>query len=343
MIDPEKTMTPNCSDRTARDALIDAFQHHAGWGAAERSLLAGDASFRKYWRLQASTGATAVIMDAPPTHEDVRPFIHIARHLSEQGFSAPRIDHIDQDNGFLLLEDLGDGTYTRLLAGGEDEWMLYSLATDVLAELSTLAPPANVPPYDEAKLLTEAGLLPDWFLPSVNASISPQARAEWDQAWQSMLPIARSVPSALVLRDYHVDNLLLLPERLGLAACGLLDFQDAVVGPLTYDIMSLLEDARRDIDPGLVAAMKARFLIARPDLHEETFAASWAVMAAQRHAKVIGIFARLFKRDGKPNYLVHIPRVWRLLDHACQHPACAPICAWLDTHVPADVRQRVPQ
>lgn len=339
-------MSTDCSAsaaREARDALMDTFQHQAGWGTARRSLLAGDASFRKYWRLEAPSGATAVIMDAPPTHENVRPFIHIARHLSSLGFSAPRIDHIDLDNGFLLLEDLGDGTYTRLLAEGKDEWMLYSLATDVLAELSAAALPSDVPPYDEHKLLSETALLPDWFLTSVGASVSSQARSDWDQAWRQVLPVAHSVPSALVLRDYHVDNLLLLPERLGLSACGLLDFQDAVIGPLTYDIMSLMEDARRDIDPALVAAMKARFLVARPDLHEETFSASWAVMAAQRHAKVIGIFARLFKRDGKPGYLVHIPRVWRLLERACQHPSCAPIRTWLDTHVPVDVRHRVPQ
>lgn len=326
-----------------RETLLTGFQQRAGWGDAERSLLAGDASFRKYWRLRRADGATMVIMDAPPPQEDVRPFVRVANHLEALGFSVPHVALVDEDNGFLLLEDLGDGTYTRLLQQGNDEWSLYALATDVLAELSQRPAPADVPAYDDQRLLTESGLLPDWFLTSVGAAVSAEARAEWDRVWLDLLPVARGVPSALVLRDYHVDNLLLLPGRAGLAACGLLDFQDAVVGPLTYDLMSLLEDARRDIDPTLVAAMTARFLVARPDLHAETFAASWAVMAAQRHAKVIGIFARLYKRDGKPGYLPHIPRVWRLLEKACQHPACAPVQAWLQAYVPPAVRQRSPQ
>ncbi|GAB3441197.1 aminoglycoside phosphotransferase family protein [Insolitispirillum peregrinum] len=326
-----------------RETLLTGFQQRAGWGDAERSLLAGDASFRKYWRLRRADGATMVIMDAPPPQEDVRPFVRVANHLEALGFSVPHVVLVDEDNGFLLLEDLGDGTYTRLLQQGNDEWSLYALATDVLAELSQQPVPADVPAYDDQRLLTETGLLPDWFLTSVGAAVSAEARAEWDRVWLGLLPVARGVPSALVLRDYHVDNLLLLPGRAGLAACGLLDFQDAVVGPLTYDLMSLLEDARRDIDPALVAAMTARFLVARPDLHAETFAASWAVMAAQRHAKVIGIFARLYKRDGKPGYLPHIPRVWRLLEKACQHPACAPVQAWLQAYVPPAVRRRSPQ
>jgi aminoglycoside/choline kinase family phosphotransferase len=321
----------------------DAFQQAVGWGDATCGLLAGDASFRKYWRLERADGSRAVIMDAPPPQEDVRPFVKIARHLQGQGFSAPEIWAEDAAQGFLLLEDLGDGTYTRLLAAGDDEWALYGLAVDVLAALSQTPLPQALPPYDDPRLLTESGLLPDWFLPSVGAPVSAQARADWDAAWQQILPLARSVPTALVLRDFHVDNLLLLPDRAGAAACGLLDFQDAVAGPLTYDLMSLMEDARRDIAPPLVAAMKARFLVARPDLSAEAFATSWAVMAAQRHAKVIGIFARLFKRDGKDGYLVHIPRVWRLLEAACHHPACAPVARWLETHVPAEVRQRVPQ
>jgi aminoglycoside/choline kinase family phosphotransferase len=330
-------------DQTARGAARMAFQQAVGWGDADCGLLAGDASFRKYWRLERADGTRAVIMDAPPPQEDVRPFVAIARHLRGLGFSAPEICAEDAEQGFLLLEDLGDGTYTRLLAQGDDEWALYGLAVDVLAELSRAPIPKGLPRYDDQRLLTEAGLLPDWFLPAVGASVSPQARAEWDGAWQSLLPLARGVPTALVLRDFHVDNLLLLPERAGAAACGLLDFQDAVAGPLTYDLMSLMEDARRDIAPSLVATMKARFLVARPDVTAETFEASWAVMAAQRHAKVIGIFARLFKRDGKPGYLVHIPRVWRLLEASCAHPACAPVARWLETHVPAEVRQRVPE
>lgn len=326
---------------SGRAALLDRFQAAAGWGDAERTLLAGDASFRKYYRLT-RPGARAVVMDAPPPQEDVRPFVRIARHLEGVGLSAPRILAEDAEHGFLLLEDLGDDTYTRLLARGAAEEPLYALAVDVLARLHRHPPPPDVPPYDDARLMNEATLLTDWFLPAVGAAVDDAARAAYVDAWRRLFPLARGVPEVLVLRDYHVDNLMIVPGRQGLAACGVLDFQDAVRGPLTYDLMSLLEDARRDIDPVLVARMKDRYVADRPDLDRTAFEASWAVLAAQRHAKVIGIFTRLCKRDGKPQYLPHIPRVWRLLEQACAHPAMEPVREWLAVHVPPDVRRRNP-
>lgn len=325
-----------------REALIRSFLAEAGWGEADRSRLAGDASFRHYDRLKRG-GEPAVLMDAPPPKEDVRPFVRIARKLEALGFSAPRLLAVDEENGLLLLEDLGDGTYTRLLAGGHDEEALYALATDVLAELHSRpdAIPPGLPPYDDERLLTEACLLTDWYMPAVLGHETPAAaRADYVRLWTDLFPVARAVPDTMVLRDFHVDNLMLLP-RPGLAACGLLDFQDAVKGPVTYDPMSLLEDARRDIDPGLIARMKERYLARFPALDRAAFEASWAVMAAQRHAKVIGIFTRLCRRDGKPHYLGHIPRCWRLLDQACAHPALAGLKAWLDEHIPAD-RRAVP-
>ncbi|MEW5727955.1 MAG: phosphotransferase [Pseudomonadota bacterium] len=322
-----------------REALIQSFLTRAGWGEAERGRLAGDASFRHYDRLRLGD-RRAVLMDAPPPKEDVRPFMRMAMHLQRLGLSAPQLMALDPDAGLLLLEDLGDDTYTRLLAGGADEEALYALAVDVLAELHAQpdAIPIHLDPYDDDRLLTEATLLTDWYMPAVlGQATDATARAEYVDLWRALFPVARAVPDTLVLRDFHVDNLMLLPRE-GLAACGLLDFQDAVAGPLTYDLMSLLEDARRDIDPGLVARMKERYLARFPALDRDAFAASWAVMAAQRHAKVIGIFTRLCKRDGKPIYLGHIPRVWRLLDAACAHPALAGIKDWLERHIPADKR-----
>jgi aminoglycoside/choline kinase family phosphotransferase len=322
-----------------RDALIAAFLTRAGWGAAKRGRLAGDASFRHYDRLTDGE-RRAVLMDAPPPKEDVRPFVRIAMQLERLGYSSPRLLALDMDNGLLLLEDLGDDTYTSLLAAGGDEEALYGLAVDLLADLhrQTDAIPLGLAPYDDDKLLTEACLLTDWYMPAVlGAETDKAARAEFQWLWQQVLPLARAVPDSLVLRDFHVDNLMKLPRH-GLAACGLLDFQDAVAGPLTYDLMSLLEDARRDIDPTLIARMKDRYLAAMPGLDRATFDASWAILAAGRHAKVIGIFTRLARRDGKPGYLVHIPRVWRLLDQACAHPALANIKAWLDRSIPAEQR-----
>ncbi|MEO5375593.1 MAG: phosphotransferase [Alphaproteobacteria bacterium] len=328
-----------------RGERIRQFLDRAGWGGARRSTLAGDASFRRYDRLE-EEGRRAVLMDAPPPQEDVRPFVRVARHLAALGLSAPRILAEDEVNGLLLLEDLGDDTYTRRLARGDDEAALYRLAVDVLIELhgrpASETVPVGLPPYDDQRLLAEALLLTDWFLPAVTGHATDDAaRQAWIDAWTGLFPLARGTPETLVLRDFHVDNLMLLPGRAGVRACGLLDFQDAVAGPAAYDLMSLLEDARRDIDPELIGVLKAHYLAAFPALDREAFAASWAVLAAQRHAKVIGIFTRLCVRDGKPIYLGHIPRVWRLFEAALAHPCLEPVAAWTARFVPTDLR-RIP-
>lgn len=331
---------------TERDRQRDDFLAAAGWGAAERRKLAGDASFRTYDRLRHGDGRRAVLMNAPPPQEDVRPFIRIARHLSQLGLSAPKLLAEDPTHGFLLLEDLGDDTYTRRLAAGDDEEKLYALAVDVLIALHRRpvdeAAPEGVPPYDDARLQAEADLLIDWYLPAASGqSTSDALRESYRVVWRDLYSAVHATPRSLVLRDYHVDNLMWLGERSGVAACGLLDFQDALVGSVAYDLMSLLEDARRDIDPGLIARQRARYEAAFPDLDRAAFERAFAILGAQRHAKVIGIFTRLCKRDGKAHYLVHIPRVWRLLERSCAHPALAPIQAWLDRHIPSDLR-RIP-
>jgi N-acetylmuramate 1-kinase len=327
-----------------RAALIAAFLAASGWGDAARRKLAGDASFRRYDRLERA-GGRAVLMDAPPPQEDVRPFLMIARLLSSIGLSAPAILAEDIAAGLLLLEDFGDATYTRLLAQGADEAALYALAIDLLVALHRAFDPAaarEVPAYDDQRLLTEAALLVDWYLPAITGHpTEPSLRQEYLALWRALLPVARGVPSSLVLRDYHVDNLMLLETRGGVARCGLLDFQDAVLGPVSYDLVSLIEDARRDVPADLAAAMQARYLAEFPALDRDAFAASYAVLGAQRNCKIIGIFTRLCVRDGKPHYLPHIPRVWRLVEQDLRHPALAPVAAWLDRHIPAEQR-RIP-
>jgi hypothetical protein len=323
-----------------REALIARFLADAGWDRARRGRLAGDASFRRYDRLEGGDGRRAVLMDAPPPQEDVRPFLAIANQLRALGYSAPALYAADIEAGLLLLEDLGDDTYTRLLAAGEAEEPLYRLAVDLLIDLhrrDTSAIPAGLPPYDDRRLLAEALLLTDWYAPEIT-TLPAGARDDYIALWHDLAPLARSVPHTLVMRDFHVDNLMRLSGRPGVAACGLLDFQDAVAGPVTYDLMSLLEDARRDIDPRLVASMKRHYLSAFPALDAAAFEASWAVLAAQRHAKVIGIFTRLCRRDGKPIYLPHIPRVWRLLEAAIEHPSLDGIKTWFDKNIPKDKR-----
>ena len=332
---------------TERAELIDSFLAAKGWDGAERTALAGDASFRRYLRLTLGDRG-AVLMDAPRSEEDVDAFVAVARHLKSLGFSAPDILAKDRDNGLLLLEDLGDETYTRVLdAGGGDggavEAGLYKLAVDVLIELHRIDSERVVAPglkdYDDDMLLEEASLLIDWtWLAVFGAPPGDDIRGQYRDAWLEVFPAIRTGPRTLVLRDYHVDNLMLLGGRDGVSRCGLLDFQDAVRGPRAYDLMSLLEDARRDIDEGLRRAMRERYFAAFPDLDRDAFETAFRVLAAQRHAKVIGIFTRLCVRDSKPDYLVHIPRVWRLLEAALEHPALAPVAAWLEAHMAADKR-----
>lgn len=325
-----------------REGLIREFLDRCGWGDAARRVLAGDASFRRYDRLTRD-GAHAVLMDAPPPMEDIRPFVLVDRLLVDLGLSAPRILAQDEAAGLLLLEDLGDDTYTRVLAEGGDEDALYQQALDTLIALHTrfdsAAGAAVPPPYDDEALLTEATLLTDWYMPAVLGRETPAAlRHDYCELWRAAFAEARRMPATLVLRDYHVDNLIWLPRRDGAAGCGLLDFQDARIGPVTYDLVSLFEDARRDVPPALTGRLLSRYLDAFPELDRDAFAASYAIMGAQRSAKILGIFTRLDRRDGKPHYLTHIPRVWRWLEGDLAHPALGPVRDWFDSALPPRLR-----
>lgn len=324
-----------------RNELRELFLSDNGWAGVDYPLLAGDASFRKYYRLRKGS-EVVVLMDAPPPQENVATFIKIAQFLLRYGFSAPKIYAQDVANGFLLIEDLGDDTYTQLLMKGHDERALYKLATDVLVELHKDVPdlPDDLPSYDEELLTTECLLLPDWWMKAAlgDASVTDEVRDAYIKAWQPCFKRVQKQPQVLVLRDYHVDNLLLLARRNEWAACGLLDFQDAVAGPGLYDLMSLLEDARRDIKPALIEEMKMRYNRSFKELDTEEFKAIFAILAAQRHAKVIGIFTRLAVRDGKQLYLKHISRVWKLFERAIKHPDLADVKLWVDTYITKDKR-----
>ncbi len=320
-----------------------------GWGGVTPAMLAADASFRCYYRLRRGRDS-AVVMDAPPPHEDVGPYVAVAAILRGLGLSAPAVLAEDRAQGFLLIEDFGDDTYTRLLRRGGDEAALYTLAVDVLAALQAAVAARGqpelrsydpeLPSYDIERLLGEAALLVDWYLPAALAEPpSAAAREEYLALWHAVLPLASGpFQPTLVLRDFHVDNLMLLPARPGIQACGLLDFQDAVVGPPAYDLVSLLEDARRDVPEALRGAMTERYLAAFPAFDRADFARSAAILAAQRNCKILGIFTRLWKRDAKPAYLAHVPRLWRLLERDLRHPALADLARWLDRHLPPAAR-----
>jgi aminoglycoside/choline kinase family phosphotransferase len=329
-------------DRAEREKNITAFLTEAGWGAAQRGLLAGDASFRRYDRLTLN-GKTAVLMDAPPPMENVGPFIKVASLLGGLGFSTPRILAQDHARGLLLIEDLGDDTYTTLLRQGRDERALYELATDALVEVRRRVPQnalQTLPAFDEARCLREVSLLLDWYWPAIKGAPAPDGvRAEFEAAWRAVLPGLWKTGKTITLFDFHVDNLMVLPGRVGFQACGLLDFQDAVAGPVPFDLASLLEDVRRHVPQALADAMIARYLKGHPDLKEADFRSAYAVSAAQRNTRIAGTFTRLLKRDSKPNYQRFMPRVWELLQQDIAHPAMAPVKAWFDKHLaPAERR-----
>jgi aminoglycoside/choline kinase family phosphotransferase len=344
-LDPHPTppfFAPANEVRTApRGQAMAAFLARSGWSNSSPVPLAGDASFRRYYRLR-DGGRRAVLMDAPPPQEDVGPYVAVARLLQSLGFSAPEVFAEDYADGFLLIEDFGDDTYTRLLCRGADEPALYALAVDTLIELQRVVAARgtpDLPHYDTARLLAEAVLLVDWYAPAALGAPLPQSlRDEYLAAWRAVLPQAALPATTLVLRDYHVDNLMLLPERPGVRSCGLLDFQDAVCGAPSYDLVSLLEDARRDIAGGLRQAMTERYLAGFPGLDRVAFFRSAAILAAQRNCKILGIFTRLWRRDGKPGYLEHVPRVWRLLEQDLLDPTLAPVAKWLDRYLPPAIR-----
>jgi N-acetylmuramate 1-kinase len=329
------------SSMSDRAALRAAFVAQAGWGDATERLLAGDASFRKYFRLTRAGGA-AVVMDSPAAHEPVGPFVRIGRHLCALGLSAPEIFAEDQANGFLLLEDLGDDTFARVLANGGDEAALYACATDVLVTVHA-APNHGLLPglgaYEGEALIEAAILVPEWYLPEATGRATTTEQTEsYRAAWRRCLANLPSGASCLLLRDYHKDNLLWLPDRPGVRACGLLDFQDAQRGHPSYDLVSLVEDARRDVPTAIHAACLDRY-IAATGLDATDFRTGFALMAAQRHARIIGLFVRLLRRDGKADYLPHLPRVWRMFERAVAHPALEPLQLWFDHHLPPPLRR----
>ncbi|MSO64247.1 MAG: aminoglycoside phosphotransferase [Alphaproteobacteria bacterium] len=325
-----------------REAQRQAFLDRHGWSAAAVAPLAGDASFRRYFRI-VDRSRRAVLMDAPPPQENVRPFVAIAEILSSFGYSAPGVFAQDVDRGFLLLEDLGDASFNRVLAHPGNEQVLYAAAVDLLADLRARVVPSRVPPFDKARIYREVGLFLDWFWPAhCGERAGADQYREYRELWSGLLPVMRGDRDTLVLFDYHVDNLIWLPERAKHARVGLLDFQDAVRGPAAYDLVSLIEDARRDVAPELAEEMLARYADRVADLDTDDFRAAYAAVGAQRNTRIIGVFARLWLRDAKPGYLAMLPRVWRLLERDLSHPTLAPLRRWFERMIPRERRSTAP-
>jgi N-acetylmuramate 1-kinase len=313
---------------------LRAFLDSAGWGDAACEPLTGDASARKYFRLR-KQNRSAILMDASRVLDTVPPFIRIGGHLRQLGFSAPEIFPRDEATGLLLLEDFGDATFARLLDQNGEEEKLFTLATDFLVALHRhpQAVPENLRPYSPEQMLTDLELFLEWRTPGIPGAVKEEFRA----AWRAALPLAHRVPESLLLRDYHVANLMLLPERDGVRRAGLLDFQDAYRGPVTYDLVSLLEDARRDVPEMLREKMLSRYAVQFPALDKNLFETSLAVLAALRHTRVLAIFERLARRDSRADYRrLHSPRVERLLQRALRHPALDAVKHWMNCHAAKD-------
>ena len=366
-----------------RDDDIAAFLTAAGWGGAVRAPLAGDASARRYERITSDRGQR-VLMDAPcdaeapacpdgASPQDRRalgynavaclagpesgPFVAISDWLSELGLSAPKIEAVDLARGLLLLEDLGDGLFTNVIDAGGDEHLLYQTALDVLIHLHTHKTPQSLPirgradlvlkTYDSLALCAEADLLIEWYWPLIfGQAPKDDVRDSYRNIWRRLADSMAQDTSVLVLRDYHAQNLLWLPEREGVTRVGVIDFQDAVLGSPSYDVVSLLEDARRDVPQPLAAEMLDYYVgkmsAALSDFDARHFRTAYALFGAQRNAKIVGIFARLCVRDGKPHYLDYLPRVWRYLDSDVSHPALSELQAWFDHHIPPNLRYAIP-
>lgn len=318
-------------------AGIDEFLSRAGWGGADIEPLAGDASFRRYFRIRAKdeTGraVNAMLMDAPPPNEDPGPFLDVAQWLTANGHRAPVIYADDRSKGLVLLEDFGVNRMRDWLDEHPAmEAATYRAAIDALVQLHK-SPPGPFPAYDMEVYLREAGLFTEWYCPAADIDADAAAyAAAWSEVLSPML--VRQTPGVTVLRDYHAENIMLLPD----GAQGLIDFQDALIGHPAYDIVSLLQDARRDVSQELEREMLDHYC-ARAECSAD-FVADYARLGAQRNAKIVGIFARLWKRDGKPRYLDLIPRVWEALERDLAHPALEPVAAWFDANVPVHIRQR---
>jgi aminoglycoside/choline kinase family phosphotransferase len=310
-----------------RSALRTSFLTREGLEKETLLPLAVDASNRRYFRLP-----SCLLMDAPPPEENTRQFHMIAELLQSTGLTVPKIFATDHHHGFLLIEDLGALSYRTALDKDISEECLYSETMKALAHLhitlsdNTLA----LPSYDLDLFLDRAGLFLKWY----DHSLSHDAQQEFRGLWSDVYKRQPQLPHSLMMRDVMVDNLFWLPERAGMNRCGFIDFQDGLWGPVTYDLVSLLEDARRDISPRFAQQMIDLYLNSVPHLSRDDFWRSYSLWGAQRSTRILGVFSRLAKRDGKPHYLAHLPRVWTYLKRDLEDPSLKALKTWFKQVMP---------
>lgn len=358
-----------------RDIAIGEFLTTAGLADAERRPLPCDASTRRYERLILPDGSTFMLMDAPPLLESppcdpawsaqerlaagwnatarlaagrVDAFAAVARHLRALGLSAPGVHALDTPRGLAVVEDFGEGAFARRLEEGADERELYFAAVDALAQLHAapatelLKGPGGSWPlltYDATALKAGADLFVEW-TPALKPELwfDEAARKQWDDLWSVIVRRGEAGAGVMAHRDFHAENLIWLEGREGAARVGMIDFQDALLAHPSWDLHSLLQDARRDVSPELEAEALERYFHHRPELDRAAFMADYAALAALNGTRILGVFARLAARDGKPRYRQFMPRVWRHLQRNLEAPALAGLKAWFGRHVPMESR-----
>ena len=325
------------------DERLMRFLSATPMAGASLAPLPGDASFRRYVRVYLGQ-QTAMLMDAPPEREALAPFVQVAEWLCQHGYSAPQMIARDDAQGLMLLEDLGVDSLTNLCRTHRQmEPMLYEVAVDVLADWALGAATGRLsspplPRYDHALMMREVMLFSEWFLPQIISDATlAERQAEFSALWERLISDAELQEDVFVHRDFHADNLLWRPERSHLQRLGLLDFQDAVLGDPAYDLVSLIEDARRDVGADLAAQLLDRYLAAT-GFDRPSFLAKYSLLGAQRNCKIVGIFVRLAVRDGKAHYLNYLPRVWAHLNTDLAHEQLRPLAQWMQRVVPEAAR-----
>ncbi len=319
--------------------LLQQFLFSTPWSDWDIEALSADASFRRYFRLSQG-GQSLLLMDAPPETEDLQAYLKVDAYLLDMGLRAPEVYARDTKRGFAVIEDFGSQTYTWLLNNGVAAEPLYQLAVDVLVKLHSDGryKSLDVSRYDSGFYEDEAALFLDWYWPARTGSqASTELRQSFFDIWKALLGRLRCKPECLVLRDYHVDNIMLVEGLSGVDSCGLLDFQDALIGSPAYDLMSLFQDARRDVSPSMSARLLNYYLEKIDTVKHEDFFYDYRVLSAHRHLKVAGIFVRLCVRDGKMSYLNYLPRVLRMLELSLSCKEMKPLSDWFDLHHPGTV------
>ena len=322
-----------------RATLRAEFIKKSIWATWKNTPLTADASFRRYFRLTNGT-ESVLLMDSPPDTEDIESYTKIDEWLLSINLRSPQIIKIDDVAGFAVIEDFGHQTYTHLLDKGDKAEPLYQLAVDVLKQIHACSDKNTItlPRYDSGFYQEEAALFIDWYWPArMGESISSPLREEFMAIWDQLMSGLVSDNDCVVLRDYHVDNLMLINDAIGVNSCGLLDFQDALIGSKAYDLVSLLEDARRDVDQTMSNNLIENYLVDYSTADKEGFLYDYQVLGAHRHIKVIGIFVRLCVRDKKHHYLDYLPRVQMLLENHLKSPVLQPLALWLKQHHKGDI------